>query len=746
MIKAELKKVLSYFPMFMLVSMLVLLHTMLIIYQAVTPNEMGYSYRDVGQIYQEMGGNQTAYIENRVADISRNTKAIELDQEAIELIVAERNLISQVRDEMILTSKYAEYLENIEKDAVRLRKATILFQEDSFSARNILDIAEDYSHIEDTSLTWSPSEGVLLVTSNSITDILILICIIFVVLPLTVSERMLGYHPIIHSAPSGCKRSWYAKLITIIILVIAITVLFYGSSCLISYHLIGWGKSELPVQSMVSYYNCPYNLTISQFMTIFIIMKIFAFLILSIAIFAVGCFFCNLISPVGCIIVGAIISYYFWQFVDRSSWFGILKEYNFIALLNTKHYLESSINVNVAGYPLSSIGAGVTFSLISLIVSVPMSKYGWERTLETSYIHIFKGECTKKRPQVSSLGYYEMRKLLVINHAFVILFVMVVALVMGISAPRGLSQTQYYYRQYADLLEGTLSDNKLQLLESEATRIAEANEQIALLSEMLSKDEILPETFVVLSAEWEIPLSKQSAFQIVYNQYMKLQELQSDGYRVEFIDETGWMILFGEWGKWTNYLNGLWIAILLVLAIHNYAVMETSSGVGVLISCSPKGIERTRCTKHACIVLYSVLVGPIPFINQLVQINRVFPLGSWNSIRLSAGSITVIDNIPLWCPVVGYLSFRVISIIVETILCSAYILRISESVKSNVVSLSCSTITLGINFILAASWGYSPVLSGRNPNEIWMMIIELVIICILAYRLTKEKNKIKMMH
>ena len=742
MLKAELKKIRSFHSVIILVLLLLFLHIMLLIYQAVKPNELGFSSRDIGRIYHEMGQNEIEFIEHRKIEVIASINEAGNDQERIDSLASQMSLLHQIEREVNLTATYAEHLEGIAKDAEQLQRSTILFQDKTFSARNILDIAEAYSRLERSSLSWCPSEGVLLITGNSYTDILILFSMIILCLALTTSERMLGYHAIIRTAPNGCNRSWLYKLRILIVLAVGITALFYIISFYVSYHLIGWNPA-LPVQSMISYYNCPYEMTISQFLLVFLILKTLAIICLSVLVFALGCIFSDLLRPAACVIIGIIISYILWHRIDRSSWLGILKEFNVIALLDTKHYFETAVNVNVAEYPLSAVSAGIIFACISFIISIPISKYYWKRILETDCPTVVRSAHRIHESHTKSLLFCEVEKLLLTNHALLIWGVMAVMLALGLTVPNEITETQYFYRQYVDVLEGSLSEEKAEFLEKEAAHIAEANAQISMLSEKLSEGEILPETFAILSSEWDIPLSKQSAFYAAYDQYMELAELQAGGYQVEFLDETGWILLFSEWGKAVDTLNGLLIGIVLVLSIHNYAAMEVSTGVNVLISCSPNGPARTKSAKYLSAILYAMLAAPYPYINQLFQINSEFPLENFSSFHLSIGSVTAIDSLLLWCPVAGYISFRIASIMVEAVLCSVVILHISERMKSAFASLSCGLFALGINFVLAICFRFSPILSGRELDEGWIVIVELVVVCKLIRKLVKKEESKK---
>ena len=142
MIGFEFRKVISNTRIILLTSFLFLLNIVLIACQIFLPNEDGYSERDINRIYREMGDNQASYISQQISSILTPGTATSITEENIEEIMTSLSLYLFVEAEVAQINSYSDYLDSISSEADRMEGAGLLFQEDSFSARNIADISD----------------------------------------------------------------------------------------------------------------------------------------------------------------------------------------------------------------------------------------------------------------------------------------------------------------------------------------------------------------------------------------------------------------------------------------------------------------------------------------------------------------------------------------------------------------------------------------------------------------------------
>lgn len=740
MIRAEFRKLTAHWQMLVLIVILIAANTGLIFWQAISPGEHGYSPADVGQVYEAIEGDQAAFVQARIDTLSDRDYIRSLMPEEYERVVTQIQLCRSIAAEIDQAAEYGEYLAGIESEAKRMEGASLLFQADSFSSRNIVDLAQAYQHLERRSLTWVPSEGMLLVTDNVLTDLCILLCLTMLILLLTASERAAGYHPLIRTAPAGCSQSWLAKLLTLGICTIALLIGFYLPGVLTAGTLVGFGELSLPVQSMAAYYGCPYSLTTGQFLVWFFVLKALAILGIAAIVYCFGCFFSGNLTCFAGVVSFLAFSWLAWLTVDRLSWFGILKECSAAALLNTHHYFERAYNVNAAGYPVSTIVTGGAYLGVSLGIVIPLSAYFWNRPtqLDRKFFRFRRKAASTIR--VSGLGMLELRKLLITNRAAIITAAAMLLLMLGTSGPKGFDQTQYYYRQYAEMLAGEVTEETGQRLKAEEERFAAAELEIEQLSNKLASGEISSETFFVLKEQWEIPYPQEAAYHMACEQYQYLSERKEQGFHVAFLDETGWQHLAGDWGSSRSILNTVWIALVLSLCLYNFGTMENTSRMELLIACAPNGWQRVKRQKRICACCYAALVSPLPYVHQLFLANHKFALDGWNALSLSIASVQCL-GVDSSCPVFGYLVLKIFSIAAESIIVSLLILEISHRFQQSVVSLFGCLTALGIILILSGASGGSPILAGRIKVEAILaeiLLAGLLLSLLLAVR--KRKN------
>lgn len=736
MIRLEIKKVFGNKQLLLVMLAVVLLHAFLVYFQMVSPNEEGYSAQDVGSIYSEMGSNQAAYLEDKIQSLSKNTDVSSLTFDEFKAVLKQSRLYHHIQEEVLQANSYAEYLEKIESEAQRFKGASLLFDANSFSSRNIINIAEDYSTLPRISLRWSPSDAMQIVTSSPLADICILLCIVMIVLIVTTSERALGYHMLIHTHPDGENKSWGIKLFVLLIMTGALVAVLYIPSILIGYYIGGFGDIDNPIQSMSLYYGCPYQLTVGQFLVVFLLYKFIAFLCVALILGCCGFCCCSTLSAV--ITIGLLLfcSYIPMQTVERTSWFGWLKEFNLAAIMDTSHYFSTSVNANLFGYPASIVGIGCVFIIMSLSISIPLSRWIWRQpTCVDKKIWLKKSKKSAAFMKRSNLFWFEMHKLFRTNHALVICISLIALLLLVSSGPNGPNRIQYYYQQYASRLSGNLSAESQQFIDEETERIARANEEIEILTDKVNLGELSTEAFTVLAEQWKIPVEQESAFGVVCEQYSYLKGLQERGCTVAFIDETGWKELVGEWGEKTNYLNAIWFAALLTLCLYNAWTMEASHGVETLIVCTPNGIRKTnfaKCMSALCLVAF---ISPILFLNQLILVDTKFSLNAQTVWNFPAISIYALPHIPVWCSVKAYLLLRLLTVFAEGVIFAWIILIISRLSKNNVIALSSCAILGGINLIFAFVFQWQPILSGRLTVRGSILVIGLmnVILIYIAF-------------
>lgn len=734
MICANLRKIWSNPRILLLMVLLLMLNTTSLIYQATVKGESGFSAQDVAQVYTQTTENQAKTISqklevlaaqwNTLLDEATRSGVFNTTEEELEKLQSDIALYTYIQEEVAQAENYGVYLASIEAESQRMEGSSLLFQGNSFSARNILALAKQYAKLEQQSLSWTPSQGIALITNQPLTDCSILLCVVIWVLTLTVSEREKGYHTLYKSVYHGCGRTWISNVLTLLCLTFVVTIVFYGTATLVAITFVGLGNFSAPIQTMSIYYNCPYDFTIGSFILVFLGAKLVAMVCTTMILFCWCCYCSTSLRAIAGIVLGGLLSGMLRISINPHNWFGFLTEWNVLSVLDIHHYAQTAQMVNIVGFPVTSYRIGVLFVILSLSFSIPLSHWLWNRPST-----VMKQRSFSKIPLFQtdwmSIWMHEVRKLLMTNHGLIIFCSMAIVLPMLISSPTHVTETEFYYRQYAAKLTGEVSTEGSDFLQAERLRINTAEETRSQLTHQYSTGKISEETYQMLMKEWEVPSAQKIAFAQVELQYATLLARQESGLRVVFGDETGWQRLQGDWGKKQLFSAGAWTALLMTLWLYQFWSMEEMSGMTSLIRCSPTGIHGVAKGKRKAAFALGLLAAPTPFLWILCSVHKVFPLGNWNSLLLSANSILALGNMPNWCSLGIYFLLRIGSIWAEVILCARMTLLIGKKLRHSLTSLLLLTMLYGTAMVIAWLFEITPILSGRTtiPGMIGMILL-----------------------
>lgn len=738
MIGLEFRKVIGSLWVLFMACGLVVLQILVCLGTLLLPGENGYSPREVNLLYREMGEDQAEYIRRKAEELVAPQATAQLTQESLDALVKKLALYSDVGAEVEKIQSYPDYLQSIAAEAERMEGASLLFHPDSFSARSIQRIARQYAALSRLPERWAPSAGLLLLTDNRLADGCILLFVALVALQLTVRERVEGHHRLLYAISGGCRRSWLAKWAVLLALTLAATAAFYLPSGLMARWLAGWGDGSQPVQATVAYFQCPYSLTISQFLCLFFLAKIMGLWAVVTVLYAAVCRFSSLLSAIGGLGLVFGASGAVWLLVERSSWYGLLKECSLFALLDTRHYFSDALYTNCMEYPLSAGGVGIGAMLAAAAVCIPLSRAFWCRPTTTHSRPLFFPWPRRKSSRVYGLFWQEGRKLWIINRAGLVFGAMTVLLLATILLSPPFSQQQYYYQKYAAALRGELTAEKADFLQEEESRIANANQEIAALSRQVEAGELTPEAFSLLYEQFQVPYTQQLAFEQVQQQYSQLLVRQAAGEPVQFLDESGWQALSSDWGRGMDALQALWTAALLALCIFHFGAMEAETGVAMLLRTCPDGRRRVYAAKKHWVCILAVAAVSAGWGVKILRVSQVFPLEGLLCPGLSAGSITALEGAFAPLPVPVFALVQLVCLWAEAALLAQAMLYASWRAKNSLSALFFCVLIPAANFLFLSMAKIRPLLLGRQSMAAGLVV---AVACLVAWLLSAAAGR-----
>lgn len=737
MIRWEIKKVLEVSQVLFL-AVLLCVQTGVFLSLCEKPNDQGYSARDISAVRKEL---EPGTPSEQLQELTRRAEAAaDLSQLAglSEREVTERfrqgQMYQQILEEASLGAEYGTYLEGIREQSSRLQGAGLLVKGDSFPVRNIAALEKAYSALEPEALPWTPSEGMELFTDNKLTDFFLLVCMMLFSFKLTVSERLGGQYRMLHTAADGCRRTWTAKLAAYLTVEVCCIFIFYLAAFLTIFFTAGPGTFSAPIQSVHFYYQCPYKLTIGQFLVVFVLAKAAALLVVSLVVYCIGTACRSMLAAAGWVCLCAAASLILWYAVERNTWYECLKEINLLAPVYTWHYFSNAVNLNVAGYPVSTAVAGGCCLTVGAVIALALSRRFWEKGQVSAPEVLHRRKRRRKGVTGSGLFPYELNKLLFKNKGIAAVIVMIVVLAT-VPSPESFSRMQYYYQKYAAEFSGPLTEEKKQKLLEEEQRIADVETELEKLAKQLEDQEITIEVYQMREARIVVPVEQQLAFQTVLEQYDHLEKMQSENCRVVFLDESGWRILSGEWGKKYRLLNGVWIYVLGVLLLHNFWIMERSSNMELLIRSAPDGQKRIAKAKRSAAAASFLLLAPIPWLYRFVLVTERYDLPGFGSLGLSSCSVSALGGTAGWCPLLLYYVLQFLAMEAEAVLCMLLMLYVARRMKNEAVALCAMSLMAAIYFGTAMLTDTAPAAAGRDSVTGNLFVLWVAVTIWLAERL-----------
>lgn len=556
------------------------------------------------------------------------TELIEVNEQAERLssIQSQVKLYSQVKEQLISIYGHEQFRAEVASKAETMLSVSIFQQQDSFSYRNITQTAQAFASQKDVTLRAGINEPIQEILEQQFNDYIILFFMLIFGFYIFHHEREGSQYLLIRSTRYGKLRTIGSKLTVYFGSISAVFVLVYGSCLIINYFLYGLDDMTRSIQSIKELARGQYVLSMSQFMTFFLLLKWLFFMfvaaimaLLFIMIQHLG----KLIITVGTII---IIEYLSYLFVHPYSPFGVLKYVNIFYMLQADQMLTYYQNINVFGFPIPTLELNLYVLLAGIVISFVAgavlfcSKYGDvdESSGWLTAITALKNKLI--RPTTShSLFSHESFKLMLSNKGYLILICAILFSYFNIQKePVTLDDMDKVYVQYVEQYGGVLDEQKMQQLEAERDRFNHISTQLRQLEESLQNKTITIDEY----ANQIVPLQQQvyyiSGFYKLYGQALELQQLQEQtGKSIMLTNAMANKYMFEHTLR--SSLTAIFLMIFMILIVSSIVTTDFRANLHLLQQSSIYGRLRLWYNKHfvsyAIVTLLFVVVQLPPYLN-----------------------------------------------------------------------------------------------------------------------------------
>lgn len=380
----------------------------------------------------------------------------------------------QLLEQAKYLAEYPSYLTRVQEQAAKLQLSSLFGGDpNSFTYRNIQKTAEDFEGITADGVKLGNDRAVRFWLSFSLADWFFLGAILILVMAF-LEERQKGLAAIIRTCPGGREQLQFSRLMVLLAYSAAMALMLYGLPLALSLAIDGgWDDLSRPLQSLAEFQKCTANLSISQFLILFFLVKTASGFLLGVLIWFALSFLARPQMGWLATAAGLVAEYLLYTLIPAQSIFSPFREINVFSYVFTFGLYTQYTNINFFGYPVGRrvlllgllILAAVVLSCAAILILTRRYPFGNQDVLG-KWIDRWNraGDALRKR-----LGLYgfEIYKYLFLGAGglFLILgFLMTQNLICGTTAY--LQGEDSIYRQYVTEIQGPITQDTYDYLAS----------------------------------------------------------------------------------------------------------------------------------------------------------------------------------------------------------------------------------------------------------------------------------------
>ena len=515
---------------------------------------------------------------------------------------------------------YTNILDGIDENAETLL-LTGRYESGSFSHKNILQSRKAYEGLRDVTPKILYSGAVELLPGGGITELMQVFLSLLLALELIFSEREGGTLALCKPACKGGLSLIIGKLFAGLLVGGLGTLALYGSNFLVGLLRCGTVDLSAPVQSVYSMIRCPWQLSIGEYICLFIGLKLLWTAALTALAYA-----------------AAYIGRNLWQ---CCSLFLLLSAACFLrphSVLNplsdgkTTELFATYWNLNVFGQPVSSLAANALGMMIVSLVA-----FGGSVVLhlkkEPKIPHKDRKGRKCRIPFSLSLFRHEAWKLLILQGGIWILLALIpMQFLLYWDFPDYIPPQEQLYIQYSQILSGKATREKDDYIQQEEARFAQLYTNLEEYGQGLREGRLSRESYDALSAGITRKLESEGVFHRARDQYQSMKAADLD-----YVCLSPYNRLLGAEGKKELLRQGSCLIVALSLGLSGILATEHETGMILLLRTSEREVQSHRRRKLLA-VLYGLTAGMVVFTPQVVSVVSVYGMD---------GLTATADSVPL---------------------------------------------------------------------------------------------------
>ena len=540
-----------------------------------------------------------------------------------DFLMAERQLYNDVYEQFGNVTRYTEHLDYIIEQSDRLSHFSVFSSDGNFEKASIEKTIDAYERLYDTEPHFIDSTGVNALLDFSVRDVLLLFSGILASFTLIYDEKRKGTIRLAVVTKNGRFPLALAKMLSLLIWVIASSLMLFLSSYLVFNFKYGIAEFTAPIQSVQGYINSTMKVNIGGMIALNESMKIFGVYAVTLIFAAM---FCNKHSFTWAGIASALLvsGGFLYTAIPASSAYNLFKFTNIGGLISFTENSRNHFNVNLFGRPLNATHLLLVFLILLLISSIII------------FILIFVGTCfqstiwkfnfkREKIPKISLFRSEFYRSLFVNGGIYMLILLSAVQIYQYGRYEIPYDEHAGYYREYLNEIENMSIDEVGEFIAQEKDRFEKAHLAIVEIEQFYNDGELDGSTYLLSLSTITRQIASEAALTRIDEQYNYIATQNSSA---KFVNEADLNQIMGVNGLRNEMKGVAWLALSLIVLICPM-FLRFSDGENGLIKATRNGKGKALTVRIAtaaisCAVVYLILV--IPSLMRLLEEVRISDL------------------------------------------------------------------------------------------------------------------------
>lgn len=295
----------------------------------------------------------------------------------------------RVRECVRSAAEYKEYVAGVEENTGMIADSLSVIYDDEWLLKNLARCRKDYYGLEFVKPEPEPDDSFELVINYRIPDVFAFLFALTVLLFYCRYIRENSFGEIYHIRGTA--------VVMLIVMVLG-HVGIYGGNFLIAHKVYGLPSFGAPLQSLESFYVCPYQLTVGGFVAAYMGVKVTAqLLVLGLCILAYS-------ARKRLLACGGLVMFFamelVWHFrIPQQNAAGVLGEINVFSGVTPERFFNRYLNLNLAGVLLPRFQTFLTVFFAAVIITACMVYRRfckWHRTSRQEVMNVYFEEIDKR--------------------------------------------------------------------------------------------------------------------------------------------------------------------------------------------------------------------------------------------------------------------------------------------------------------------------------------------------------------